>query len=68
MGEIWFRGYCGYLSESAITMTDEELIKGLICIRYQIEEYKDILPIQTDNQLKVIDEVIEKIQGDRNVN
>ena len=38
-------------------MTNEELIKGLYSIRAIIETHKD-MPEQTENQLKVIDEII----------
>ena len=43
-------------------MTNEELIKGMTCIRYMIESLKESMPTQTENQLKVIDEVIAKLQ------
>ena len=42
-------------------MTNEELIKGLYCIRAIIECNKD-MPEQTEKQLSVIDKVIADIQ------
>ena len=43
-------------------MTNEELIKGLVCIKANIEVHKDIEPIQTETFIKVINEVIEKLE------
>ena len=43
-------------------MTNEELIKGLVCIKANIEVHKDLEPIQTETFVKVIDEVIEKLE------
>jgi len=40
-------------------MTTTDLIKGLIGIRFIIEQNKDDLPEQTKVQLEVIDETIE---------
>ena len=46
-------------------MTNEELIKGLYSIRAIIETYKEDYPMQTENQLKVIDEIIEILCKER---
>ena len=43
-------------------MTNQELIKGMYAIRAMIESHKDTYPIQTENQIKVIDEVIERLE------
>lgn len=42
-------------------MTNEELIKGLYGIRFMMEEFKKTAPIQTEMQIKVIDEVIDRL-------
>ena len=51
----------GLLSESETDMTDEELIKGLVCIREVLKSLKDKYPMQTENQIEVINEVINRI-------
>jgi len=45
-------------------MTNTDLIKGLIGIRFIIEQNKEDLPEQTKVQLKVIDEVIKLLEQD----
>ena len=42
-------------------MTTQELIKGMYAIRAMIESHKDTFPMQTENQINVIDEVIERL-------
>ena len=44
-------------------MTNEELIKGMICIRYLIEPFRESMPTQTETQLAVIDEIVEMLRN-----
>ena len=44
-------------------MKTEQMIMGLACIRATVEVHKETMPVQTENQLKCIDEVISRLKS-----
>ena len=44
-------------------MKTEQMIRGLVCIGAMIEPFAETMPVQTENQLKCIDEVISRLKS-----
>lgn len=44
-------------------MKTEQMIKGMACIRATVEAHKETMPVQTENQLKCINEVISRLKS-----